>query len=93
MPAERVVLIEFEDAWLEELIPMWRASFEDGVGITDPHPIEDQRKYFMTEVLRHYGVRLAVQDAGSSALLPHPASRSRSYTCGSDSSIEGSAPG
>jgi len=36
---------------LEALIPLWRASFEAGVGIVDPHPLAEQRAYFLAEVL------------------------------------------
>jgi ribosomal protein S18 acetylase RimI-like enzyme len=39
---------------------MWRASFEFGVGITDPHPIAEQVSYFETEVLPKSTVRLAL---------------------------------
>ncbi len=53
-------LIDFDSSWLDELIPMWRASFEDGVGIRDPHPLEDQRSYFETKVLPSNAVRLAM---------------------------------
>ena len=38
---------------------MWRASFETAVGIVDPHPIEDQKRYFMEEVLPRNTVRIA----------------------------------
>lgn len=55
-------LIEFEPSWLDELIAMWRASFEQGVGISDPHPLEEQKQYFLTEVLPLHEVRLAVLD-------------------------------
>lgn len=62
MAAKHATLIEFSDNWLDALIPMWRASFEDGVGITDPHPLEAQRKYFMSEVLPRNAVRLAIEN-------------------------------
>jgi len=39
---------------------MWRASFEYGVGIIDPHSLEAQRRYFVDEVLPHNDVRLAL---------------------------------
>ena len=39
---------------------MWRASFEAGVGITDPHPLAEQRQYFLSEVLPHNQVRFAL---------------------------------
>jgi len=41
---------------------MWRTSFEAGVGIVDPHPIEQQQRYFLTQVLPAHTVRLAIAD-------------------------------
>ena len=38
---------------------MWRESFEHGVGITDPHPLDEQVAYFEREVHPHNRVRLA----------------------------------
>ena len=58
----RTVLAAFDPSRVDELIPMWRASFEAGVGITDPHPLEEQRQYFWTEVLPGNEVRLALLD-------------------------------
>ena len=54
-------LVEYRAAWLDELIPLWRASFEAGVGVTDPNPLENQRQYFLDEVLPNNAVRLAVR--------------------------------
>jgi len=59
-PGEPVVLYEYRDHWLAELVPVWRASFEAGVGITDPHPIAEQRQYFLERVLAENTVRVAV---------------------------------
>jgi ribosomal protein S18 acetylase RimI-like enzyme len=53
-------LVEFDDRRIDELIPMWRASFEAGVRIIDPHSLEAQRRYFMTQVLPNNDVRLAL---------------------------------
>jgi GNAT superfamily N-acetyltransferase len=55
-------LAEFDGEWLDELIPMWRRSFEAGVGIVDPHPLAGQRQYFLDQVLPHNAVRLALLD-------------------------------
>jgi len=44
---------------VDELVRMWRASFETAIGIVDPHPIEDQKRYFMEEVLPRNTVRIA----------------------------------
>ena len=38
---------------------MWRESFEHGVGVVDPHPIEQQRAFFVEHVLPGQDVRVA----------------------------------
>jgi ribosomal protein S18 acetylase RimI-like enzyme len=50
---------DFRPADLAALLPMWRASFEHGVGVVDPHPIEEQAAYFLREVLPLHRVRIA----------------------------------
>ena len=42
-----------------ELVRMWRDSFEHGVGIVDPNPIEGQLAYFLDEVVPQHTVRVA----------------------------------
>jgi len=54
------LLAEFEAARLDELVAMWRASFEAGVGIKDPHPMTAQKDYFLTQVLPRNAVRIAL---------------------------------
>ncbi|MEM7260402.1 MAG: GNAT family N-acetyltransferase [Planctomycetota bacterium] len=49
---------------LDALVTMWRASFETSVGVTDPHPIADQKRYFIEEVLPTHEVRV-VSDQGN----------------------------
>ena len=46
-----------------ELVNMWRASFEYGVGITDPNPIADQLDFFLLEVVPQSEVTV-VKDKG-----------------------------
>lgn len=53
-------LVEFDLGRLDQLVAMWRASFEGGVGVKDPHPIAEQKKYFLTRVLPHNSVRIAL---------------------------------
>ena len=55
-----VDLVAFEPRWLDALVPMWRASFEAGVGVIDPHPLSDQRRYFVAVVLPQNSVWLAL---------------------------------
>ena len=45
-----------------ELVRMWRAAFEHGVGVKDPHPIEEQLAYLREKVLPHNILRLAWRD-------------------------------
>ena len=60
LAGDAVVLAPYDASRVDELVPMWRASFEDGVGIVDPHPIADQKRYFLEQVLPHHDVRFAV---------------------------------
>ncbi len=43
------------------LVAMWRASFEHGVGVKDPHPLEAQIEYFHRSVRPVCTVRVARQ--------------------------------
>ncbi|MGZ5267985.1 MAG: N-acetyltransferase family protein [Caldimonas sp.] len=52
--------VEYDAAHLEPLLRMWRESFEFGVGITDPHPLSEQREYFVSRVLPDNEVTLAL---------------------------------
>jgi ribosomal protein S18 acetylase RimI-like enzyme len=53
-------LARFQDVQLDELVEMWRESFEQGVGVRDVHPIDEQKQYFMTQVAPHHEVRVAL---------------------------------
>ena len=57
-----VIVEDFQPDDLQPLAKMWRESFEYGVGIVDPHPIEAQIAYFEKEVRPNNRVRLAKQD-------------------------------
>jgi ribosomal protein S18 acetylase RimI-like enzyme len=50
---------DFEPGATRELVLMWRASFEHGVGVVDPHSIEEQAAFFEAEVRPVCRVRLA----------------------------------
>lgn len=54
------VLAAFDPGRLDELVAMWRASFEAGVGVKDPHPLDEQRRFFLDQVLPCNEVRLAL---------------------------------
>ena len=55
-------LTAYDDAWLDELVALWRAAFEQGVDVIDPHPIAEQRAFFLSDVLPRHEVRLAMLD-------------------------------
>ena len=58
--SEEVEILDYQPAFIDKLIPMWRESFEEGVGIVDWHPIEEQRQFFLTEVVPDNEVRVAL---------------------------------
>lgn len=59
---ETISIVDYEARWLDELIPMWRDSFNGALGIEDSNPVDDgQRRHFLEEVLPNHAVRLALQ--------------------------------
>ena len=56
-------LIEYEASYLDPLVGLWREAFEFGVGVTDPHPLSEQREYFVSQVLPHNRVTLALHSS------------------------------
>ena len=49
---------DFQPHDTEALVRMWRASFEYGVSITDPHPLHEQVEYFHNKVVPVHRVRV-----------------------------------
>jgi ribosomal protein S18 acetylase RimI-like enzyme len=50
----------FEVARAREVVAMWRESFEHGVGVKDPHPVEEQERFLLEKLVRQYDVCVAV---------------------------------
>ncbi len=59
MRGDALRIAAFEPQHMDALVRLWRASFEHGVGIVDPHPIADQVVFFEQTVLPEHDVRLA----------------------------------
>jgi ribosomal protein S18 acetylase RimI-like enzyme len=57
-----VSLEDFRDELADELVRMWRESFEHGVGIVDWHPLREQRDALMKNVLPNNTVKVAFLD-------------------------------
>ena len=60
LPRDAPRLVAFDPQRVDDLVAMWRASFERAVGIVDPHPLAEQRDYLLREVLPRNDVRLAL---------------------------------
>ena len=56
---EPIRIYDFNPEDSRAVVDMWRASFEFGVGIKDPHPIEDQAAYLEERILPLNRVRVA----------------------------------
>lgn len=56
-----VTIADFERGSTDALVRLWRTSFEYGVGVKDPHPIEDQIDFFLNQVVPAHAVRVAWQ--------------------------------
>ena len=57
-----VSLEDFRPEHARELVRMWRESFEHGVGITDPHPIEEQERHLLDKVVPDHSVKVTFLD-------------------------------
>ena len=55
-------IVDFDPARTDEIVQLWRESFEFGVGVVDPHPLEDPRQAFVGTVVPNNSVRLALLD-------------------------------
>ena len=60
MPLE---FVDYDASFLERLLRLWREAFEFGNGVTDPHPLSEQREYFFAHVLPQHRVTLAVLES------------------------------
>ena len=61
MVNDTIRFVPFGAAMADALVPMWRESFEHGVGIVDPHPIEEQRRYLLERVLPQHRIVVACE--------------------------------
>ena len=67
-PMDGLTIVDYSPGYGSELVRMWRASFEQGVGITDPHPLEDQLRALEQKIVPHNRV-LLVLDPRTSAVI------------------------
>jgi GNAT superfamily N-acetyltransferase len=55
-----ILISPFDKAMTDALVRLWRASFEHGVGVVDPHPIAQQTAFFSDHVLPQHAVHVAL---------------------------------
>src|SRR5215471_5539985 len=67
--AERIDLEDFRAELGEELVLMWRESFEHGVGVKDFHPIEDQVRFLQDKLVMENTVRVAWLDGAMAGFV------------------------
>lgn len=60
-PMDPLHIRNFEPDDVHDLMPMWRQSFEHGVGIVDPHSIDEQVAFFHAQVVPAHAVRVALR--------------------------------
>ena len=59
-PDRGAVIEAFRPEHTDELLLMWRESFEHGVGVVDPHPLAEQRNYLLDAVVPHNTTCVAI---------------------------------
>ena len=55
-------IVDFDAARTGEIVRLWRESFEFGVSVVDPHPIAEQREFFVNTVVPNNSIRMALLD-------------------------------
>ncbi len=56
---DAVRIAGFDPADADDLVRMWRESFEHGVGIVDPHPLAEQRAFLVERLAPANTIRVA----------------------------------
>ena len=74
-------VIDYSPKYGQELVRMWRDSFEQALGITDPHSLEDQLRYLEEQLVPNHRVRLVLADNATvvGALVSSPRMVSQLY--------------
>ena len=68
MTKPEIVIVDDAPEYRLELVQMWRASFEQAVGIVDPHPLAQQLLYFQEKVIPDNQVLVVLDERRSSVI-------------------------
>ena|SRR5436305_7117425 len=63
-----MVIVEYSPKYGPELIKMWRESFEQAVGVIDPHPPPEQLRYLEEKVVPGNRVLIVLEEARSAVI-------------------------
>lgn len=68
MTHQEIVIVEYSPEYGRELVAIWRESFEQAVGVIDPHSLEEQLQFLEEKVIPQNRV-LVVLEKGTSAVI------------------------
>lgn len=64
----RMLVVDYSPRYGLELVKMWRESFEEAVGVIDPHPLFEQLRYLEQQVIPEYRVRVVLDETTSTVI-------------------------
>ena len=68
MTEQEIVIVDYAPEHGLELVRMWRASFEQALGIVDPHPLPEQLRYLQEKVIPDNQVLVVLDERRSSVI-------------------------
>lgn len=68
MDDDGINIVEYSHKYGRELVKMWRDSFERGVGVLDPHPLEDQVQFLDEKLSREFRVDVVLESSTSKVI-------------------------
>ena len=63
-----LLIVEYSPEYACELVQMWRDSFEQAVGIIDPHPLEEQLRALEEKIVPQNRVRVVLEKDTSAVI-------------------------
>src|ERR687885_17589 len=61
-------IVDYTREYGRELVRMWRDSFEQAVGVVDPHPLDEQLRYLEEKVVPGNQVLVVLGEGGSGVI-------------------------
>lgn len=61
-------IISYSSQYAFPLVKMWRESFEQAIGVIDPHPLQEQLKYLQEVVVPNNQVQIVLDSATNNVI-------------------------